>query len=203
MNVIVLAGGRSRRMGRDKARLPFLGMPLAVRVLERLRPCARRLLVVANDDAGYVPPDVLLVRDVFPGRGPLAGLHAGLLASDADLNLVVGCDLPFASAAAGLLLAGSIGDADAAVPVVGGRPQPLHALYRRRCLCAAEELLARGRPALMGLLERVRVRWVEERALARVCDPRLLTRNVNTPRELRTALALAASARPGNTLPLI
>jgi len=191
LNVVVLAGGASRRMGRDKAGLAFLGLPLAVRVVERLRPCARRIIVVTNGGAPYLPPGISVVPDVYRGRGPLGGLHAGLAASDAELNLVAACDLPFASASVARYLAARLGAADAAVPVVGGRPQPLHAVYRRRCLATAEEQLQAGRVSLLGLLERLDVRWVGEEELQALGDPGLVFLNVNTPCDLRAALALA------------
>ncbi len=191
MNVIVLAGGRSRRMGRDKASLTFLGLPLAVQVVERLRPCARRIIVVANDGAPYLPPGIEVVSDLYRGRGPLGGLHAGLAASDAELNLVAACDLPFADPSVALLLAACLGGADAAVPVVRGRPQPLHAVYRRRCLAAVEEHLEAGHSSLVGLLERLEVRWVGEEELRALGDPELVFLNVNTPQDVQAALALA------------
>lgn len=199
MNAVVLAGGRSTRMGRDKASLPFGGVPLLRRVVERLRPVVDEVIVVANDGAPAAGPGARVVADAFPGLGPLAGLHAGLRASGAERNLVVACDLPFASPALAVHLRDRAAGADAAIPLFRGRPEPLHGVYRRGCLAVAEAQLRRGELALARFLERLRVVWVEEAEVARFGVPERIFLNVNRPGELEQALALAAAeaADPG------
>lgn len=180
-------------MGRDKAALPFAGVPLLRRVVERLRPVVDEVIVVANDGAPQAGPGIRVVPDAFPGLGPLAGLHAGLSASGAEINLVVACDLPFASPALAAHLRDRALAGDAAVPMFRGRPEPLHAVYRRRCLAVAEEQLQAGELALVRFLERLAVVWVEEGEVARFDAPERVFLNVNRPGELEQALALAAA----------
>ena len=92
---IVLAGGASRRMGRDKAFLDLGGRPLIARVIERLASVCAEVLVVAGDVEPYGELGVRLVEDRFRGVGVLGGLHAGLEAAAHELTLAVGCDMPF------------------------------------------------------------------------------------------------------------
>lgn len=164
---VVLAGGRSRRMGVDKAFLALAGRPLLAWVLEALAAVTTYRVVVAHDDdARFLAFGVPVVVDRLPARGPLTGLHAGLTAAPTDLCLVVACDLPLVQSALLALLADAIGPALAAVPDAGpqalpaagpspdpgaGGLQPLLAAYRRGCVPAIERLLAGG-PAPAQLL---------------------------------------------------
>lgn len=196
MNAVILAGGRSRRMGRDKAVLPVGGVPMIVRLVEALRPCCGEVLVVANDPAPFAGLPVRVVPDAFPGLGPLAGLHAGLLASGDDLNFVLACDLPFASPALAAHMAARAerAQADAAVPLSGGRPEPLHAVYRRRSAPVAEGLLAAAALSMSGFLGRIRVCWVGEEEVRAFGEPERIFFNVNRPADLARAGTLSAAA---------
>ncbi len=92
---VVLAGGASRRMGRDKAFLDLGGRPLIAHVLERMAEVCAETLIEANDRSRYADLGARVVPDIFPGVGVLGGLHAGLAAAQHDLILAVGCDMPF------------------------------------------------------------------------------------------------------------
>lgn len=203
---IVLAGGRSRRMGRPKALLPFGDTTLLGRVVRRVAEVCPRVLVVVRDPAVLSgeddravlpagrhagPPAGEVVVDRFPGLGPLSGLHAGLLATETPTAVCVACDLPLVKPALLRLLADLAAGHDAAVPVVGGRPQPVCAAYHRSVADAAAEVLAQGGGAMRDLLARLRVRLVEEADLRRA-DPDLGSfLDVNTPADYREALARA------------
>jgi molybdopterin-guanine dinucleotide biosynthesis protein A len=153
LGAIILAGGRSARMGRPKEALPFGGAPLLARIAQALAPACAPVVVVARDDAQELPPlppGALRAVDGLPGRGPLAGLQAGLRRLAAagfgpdDAAFVVACDHPFVDGAFARFLADQMGDADAALPEVGGRSEPLCAVYRLRCLPRVDALLAAG-----------------------------------------------------------
>lgn len=164
---IVLAGGRSRRMGVDKAFIALAGRPLVAWVLDALAAVtAHRVIVTHDDDPRFERFGVPVVVDRLPARCPLSGLHAGLSAAPTDLCLVAACDLPLVQPALLALLAEAIGPALAAVPDAGPTPlppvvpaadvgagglQPLLAAYRRGCAPAIERLLADG-PAPAALL---------------------------------------------------
>jgi molybdopterin-guanine dinucleotide biosynthesis protein A len=153
LGAIILAGGRSARMGRAKEALPFAGAPLLARIAAALAPACDPVVVVARDAQQELPPlpaSALRTHDEATGRGPLAGLAAGLrrLAAHgfapADAAFVVACDHPFVDAAFARFVAGQLGDADAALPEVGGRVEPLCAVYRLACLPRVDALLAAG-----------------------------------------------------------
>lgn len=153
LGAIILAGGRSARMGRPKEALPFAGAPLLARIAAALAPACEPVVVVARDarqELPTLPAAVLRTHDDAPGRGPLAGLAAGLrrLAAHgfgpADAAFVVACDHPFVDAAFARCLAAALADADAAMPEVAGRVEPLCAIYRLRCLPRIDALLAAG-----------------------------------------------------------
>jgi molybdopterin-guanine dinucleotide biosynthesis protein A len=190
---IVLCGGRSRRMGRPKAWLPFGPERLLPRVVRLAGRAAGPVVVVAapEQDLPPLPPAVLVVRDPVADRGPLQGLAAGLAAlpESAELAYLTATDVPFLEPAWITRLAELIEDNDLAIPWAEGFHHPLAALYRRAALLpAAESLLAaeRLRPAF--LMELVRTRVVTEDEL-RPVDPKLGTlRNLNTPDDYHAAL---------------
>ncbi|MEN1678842.1 MAG: molybdenum cofactor guanylyltransferase [Planctomycetota bacterium] len=196
---LVLAGGRSSRMGRDKASLPWGEGTLLSATVDRaaMATGSGPIACVAAPDQSLppMPGGVEVARDRSQGRGPLEALAAGLhaLAGRAECALVVGCDTPLLAPAVGRLLLERLGDHDAAVAVAGGRRQPLLAAYRVNLAPTADEVLAGGRSSLHALLDRVRVTEVCEDDLRRV-DPDLRSLiNCNDDAAYQRALALHAS----------
>ncbi|HET8569858.1 MAG TPA: molybdenum cofactor guanylyltransferase [Candidatus Limnocylindria bacterium] len=188
VSAAVMAGGRSRRMGRDKAWIPLDGRPLVRRVIDVLAEVADEVIVVANEPR-FSSLGVRVVPDRFPEAGALGGIATGVGAAAHDRVLVAACDMPFLRADLFRLLLSHAGGADAVVPRVGGQFETMHALYTRACLAPMERALASGRLRVVSFFDEVRVRPVEEDELRRI-DPdlRALT-NVNTPDELAAALA--------------
>ena len=190
MAAIILAGGESRRMGRNKAFLDLGGLPLLGHVLRTLSPVCGEVLVVARDPEAYPGVGVRVVGDLVPGAGPLGGLYTGLRASADAVNFCVACDMPLVRAEVVRRLLGMLAGHDAVVPVLpapggGERPEPLHAVYHRRVAAEAEARLRRGPASLRSLLRGLEVRWVRAHEI-RSLDPRLDSfRNVNTPEEYR------------------
>ena len=127
----VLAGGRSRRMGTDKAFLEFRGRSLLARSLDLLRALTTEVRIVGPGEkfAAYGP----VIEDVYPGRGPLAGIHAALTASTTELNLILAVDLPLVTEALlrFLIEQAAACAATVTVPRIAGGYQPLCAVYRR------------------------------------------------------------------------
>jgi len=189
---VVLAGGRSERMGRPKAFIEVDGVPLVRRALDALGAVCPRLLLVAAAEGPFASLGVPLVPDAFPSCGPLAGIHAALSASAGEPCLVVACDQPFLSTALLGLLAeageeAARGGADAASPRIGGRLQGLPAAYAPSALQAAEARLYRGELRLSDFLGGLRVAELAEVECRRV-DPRLDSFvNLNTPEDLARA----------------
>ncbi len=194
---VVLAGGRSRRFGDDKLRATVGGLPLLRRAVERLAPLCAEVIVVANAGRRIGPrvrERARVVRDDLPGAGPLAGLATGLRHARTEVVFAVGGDMPLVNLEAVKLVVGALGDHDAAVPLLRGRPQVLHAAYAVRVGGAASEALRRGESSIVGLLRGLDVAWLPER-LIRSVDPRALTFvSVNTRHDLARARRRAREA---------
>ena len=180
LSLVVLAGGRSRRMGADKATLATDGQTLTARIIERLGPVAGEIIVAAGDNL-LEPGAGRIIQDQFPGAGPLAGIHAGLRAATFENAWVVACDYPDVNPAIGLLLLQAVSGFDAAVPLIAGRPQGVCAVYNVRLASRIERLIASGRRSVGALLDSCRVRYLDE-AEVRQVDAQLGSfRNLNTP----------------------
>lgn len=189
----VLAGGRSRRMGADKASLALGGRPLAAWPVWALRQVVEEVWLVGGDrvladelGVGYTP-------DLWKDAGPLGGVYSALRASGANV-LVVGCDMPLIRPALLTALLETDARYDVAVPVKEGECEPLLALYRITCLPGAEAALARGRRRVIAMYDTLRIRRLAEPDW-RAMDPRGLSFfNVNTPDDLERAERLVAEA---------
>jgi molybdopterin-guanine dinucleotide biosynthesis protein A len=187
-------------MGRPKAWLPFGGEPMLARVVGVLRGMVGPVVVVAapGQEVPPLPGDVEVVRDEEEGRGPLAGLRAGLraLAGRVDAAYLSSCDVPFLRPAFVRRVLDLLGDQAICVPLVGGYHHPLAAVYRVAAAEAADRLLAEGRARPVFLFECLPTREVTATELAEV-DPDLASlRNLNTPGEYERALADLAGSGP-------
>jgi molybdopterin-guanine dinucleotide biosynthesis protein A len=182
---IVLAGGRSRRMGRDKARLPYGGTTLLNHVALTLAGVCGEVIIVAETAGDYadleLPTATRVVGDLYPGRGPLGGIVTGLRAADAGVHVVIACDMPRLQPDLLRLLTGSIGGFDAVVPEIGGRLEPLCAAYHSRCANRLELRLLAGDLSLQSAMRALQLNLLDE-SLIRSIDPQLASfSNVNTP----------------------
>lgn len=183
---VVLAGGESRRMGRDKALLPWRGGTLAQHARDRLAAvCAE--VVVADRGRGVVAGAHSVADGA--GAGPAAGLLGAAATSPGRSLLVLACDLPFVPVGLLLALARLGAGADLVMPVSSRGPEPLAAFYGPSALAALTMAVARGELALNRLLEdgTLRVLRLEVARLSRHGDPALLFQNVNTAADWRAA----------------
>ena len=201
LGAIVLCGGMSRRMGRPKASLTFGPETLLARVVRLAGSAVGPIVVVAAPDQELppLPVRVAITRDAVAGRGPLEGLAAGLAALPATVEFAYAAatDAPFLAPAWIGRLHALIGDADLAIPLVGGHLEPLGALYRCEAVRPAiESLLEAGRLRAGSIAEAVRTRTVRPEELADI-DPGLRTLlNLNTPDDYARALVEAGFEPP-------
>jgi molybdopterin-guanine dinucleotide biosynthesis protein A len=188
---VIMAGGASRRLGRNKALERIGGKALIERVMDSLVPLTAEVLVVVGRPeqaaALLLPSWVRVVSDRYPGRGSLGGIFSGLQASAEHWTLVVACDMPFLNRELLRHLTDERNEVDAVVPCLGGQPEPLHALYSKACLAPMEQMLRAGQLKIAPLFEAVRVRYVGDAAIDRI-DPRHLSFfNINTRADLEEA----------------
>jgi len=190
LSIVIQAGGESRRMGQDKALMPYLGRPLIQRVVDRLSPIADELIVTTNNPDDYRFLNLRLFPDIKPDRGALGGLYTALYSAKHPTVAVVACDMPFASTslleAAGRLLVE--GDADVVIPDSGNGLEPLHAVYRREvCIPAIEAAIKADQWRLISWFPQVKVRVFQPDEI-KLYDPSgLAFWNLNTPEEFAEA----------------
>ncbi len=187
VTLLILAGGAGTRMGTAKAGLVVAGLTLIERPYQALAGLAGEVLI-SGPSAHGLPARAL--PDPIPGQGPLAGLVEGLRAAATPLVLVVACDMPTVEPALARLLlrrAERAPLADAVVPVLGDRPEPLLAVYRPRARPSLEAALAAGVRAVRRALSGCAVEWVPEVEWRRVDPEGSSFRNCNVPADLAAA----------------
>lgn len=176
---IIMAGGRSTRMGVDKALLAVNGVPLISRIVDQLRPHFAEILISANDPEKLAFLRLPVVVDREPDQGPLMGISSALAAAQHELCFVTACDIPELDLDLVAELFRHAKDHDAVVPRQDEQKffEPLFALYRKRFADAADAVLASGRRKIWLAYERCRVAYVD-------LDAGSAPFNINTPEDL-------------------
>jgi len=187
VTAFVLAGGQGTRMGREKALLELGGLTLLERALQLALTVAAEAMVVGS--RGEFERYGRLLEDVYPGQGPLGGIHAALWASPTDLNLILAVDTPFLEARFLEFLVAQARESGAVVtlPRTADGFHPLAAVYRRAFRETAEQALAEGRNKIDALFAQVETRVLEEEELRRFAFAPAIFENLNTPEELERA----------------
>jgi molybdopterin-guanine dinucleotide biosynthesis protein A len=198
LTIAIQAGGESRRMGEDKARLNFRGQPLIVRVMERVARLADEILVTTNQPEAYGFLKVPCIPDLLPGYGALGGLYTALSAAQNPLVAVIACDMPFVSPELlvfqrDILVTTS---ADAAIPRTPERMEPFHAVYRKAtCLPLVQAALEKGQRRVDSWLAQANIRYLTHEEITHYDPGGLAFLNVNTPEDLQAAQRLDKEAR--------
>lgn len=187
LTAFVLAGGKSTRMGADKAFLELAGRPLITHAAALAAAVAPQVKIVADSQKFGAFGEV--VPDIFADRGPLGGIHAALQASQTELNLVLGVDLPFVEARflQFLIAQASACDAVVTVPFAAGYFQTLCAIYRKSFSALAERALAEGRNRVDAIFSETKVRIISEQELAGENFQASMFRNLNTREDWEAA----------------
>lgn len=181
LGIIILAGGKSSRMGQDKAFLTFGKTTLIELLIEKSRNFEfSEIIVVTNDVDKYQGLGVKIVKDFYPGQGPLAGIHSGLTHSSFWNNFVIPCDMPFFSKDLVKKLLNNQGDCKVVVPTMDNKFQPLAALYTKDCIPHIQYLLENKISKVIKLYDLVKTCYLE---LADDTD----FFNINTPHDFLEA----------------
>ena len=191
LTALLLTGGRSSRMGMNKALLSLSpgGPPVVSLAVERLRQVADEVLLVGSDPEPYAFLRLPQVPDAYPGAGSLGGIYSGLRAARNPFALAVACDMPFLSVPLLRYMASEPREYDVLIPVLE-EPEPMHAIYGRACLPWMQERLEAGRYKIIGWFDRARVRRLERETVRRYDPDERSFFNMNTPEEWERAKAM-------------
>jgi molybdopterin-guanine dinucleotide biosynthesis protein A len=194
ISIAIQAGGESRRMGQDKALMPFLGRNLLERVMKRVSSLGDDLFITTNYPSKYQAYGVPLYRDVMPGNGALGGLLTALSSAKNPILVVVACDMPFVNRDILALAIDRLQSnrVDVAIPHSKKGYEPFHAVYRlETCLPAVKAALDSGERRLISWFPAVNVSPINEDVLLEY-DPRQVAFwNVNTIEDFQNAEKLA------------
>jgi molybdopterin-guanine dinucleotide biosynthesis protein A len=188
LSAIILAGGKSSRMGRSKALLLFDGEPLIVHIIRTLERYFADIVIVAAPGQELPPLPATLVRDEVAYQGPVGGIYYGIKAASRDVCFVTSCDLPFLNLPFISYLISQISDYDVVIPYYQERFQPLYAVYRLSVAPLLRDQLERGDLRPISLYKRVRTRKVHEDEIHAFDPEGLSFFNINTPEDYQTAL---------------
>lgn len=190
-SIIILAGGKSSRMKREKAFVTINEQPLIERIISKVQDHFQEVIVVTNRPREYSYLDVEIVTDIIPGLGPLSGIHAGLIHSSSTYNLVVPCDMPFVSTRLASLMIEEAEGYDIVVANSDNGLQPLHGIYGKQCIPVIETALKQGVKKITEIYSQVNVKIIEENKLKSWGITPEVFFNVNTPEDLLRANSLA------------
>jgi molybdenum cofactor guanylyltransferase len=192
---VVLTGGKSSRMGRPKALLPFDDEPLIAHVLRGLKNIFAEVVVVAAPEQELPALPAVLVRDEVAYQGPVSGIYHGLKAATKEICFVTSCDAPFLNLALISHLLSQISDNDVVVPFWQERFQPLHAVYRTSVAPLLKDQLERGELRPIFLYHKVRTLKLDEDKVRRFDPEGLSFLNMNSPADYDAALQLWSKQR--------
>jgi molybdopterin-guanine dinucleotide biosynthesis protein A len=186
MTGIILAGGRAGRMGGiNKAFIEINGERLIDRTMRIYDALFREIIISTNSPLEYLDFDARIVTDIYQGKGPLGGIHAGLLHATCEHAFVSACDMPYLSEAFIRFMIAQTGSHDLVVPVTDNGFESLHAVYSRKFLPVIESQIERGELKVSLLFRKFKTREIREDEI-RSFDPEgKLFANLNRPEDLK------------------
>jgi len=187
---VILAGGKSGRMGLDKAFLPVHKRPLIYYVYRVCQVLFQEILIISNHPERYCDFDAKIFVDEIPNTGSLGGLYTGLLHSSSEYVFCVACDMPFIHPELVSYLTTLRTNYDAVIPRTPKGLECLHALYAKTCLGPVHERLNHGDLRVRAFLPQVRVRYCESDELEPFDSNLSSFININTPDDFRKAEVL-------------
>jgi molybdopterin-guanine dinucleotide biosynthesis protein A len=181
---IILSGGKSIRMGENKAFIQIEGVPIIRRIYDLFKQLFQEVIIVTDQKDLFSNFDSRICSDLIPGKGALGGLYTGIFFSSFQHSFCVACDMPFIRKSLVQYLIENIDDADVIVPRTKDGLQPLHAIYSKHCIDPIRKLIDAGRSKIIDLYCQVNVKIVDEKDFLCLDPGRESFINVNTPEEL-------------------
>jgi len=194
-NCIILAGGKSSRLGSDKASATVGDKCLLHQVISCVDTLCKHIIIITDQERSFPQfanqIDLRTATDTFPGKGPLGGIYTGLAISDSFYNLVVACDMPFLNQDLLHYMMELSADSDLVIPLLDNQVEPLHAVYTKNCLSSIEHLIKQDKLTINELCRLVKVRYVKAEEIERFDPTHLSFFNINTKADLKKARELA------------
>jgi len=181
---IILSGGKSSRMGENKAFIEVDGTPIIRRIHTLFERLFNEIIIVTDEKESFSDLEAKIYDDLIPNRGVLGGLYTGLFFSSFTFSFCVACDMPFLNESLVRYLVQGIEDYDVLVPKTKDGLQPLHAIYSKNCLKAISKVIEDGKYKVLDFYPMVRVKIVDERDFLSLDPMRESFINVNTREEL-------------------
>jgi molybdopterin-guanine dinucleotide biosynthesis protein A len=191
----VLAGGKSRRFGRNKSIERFQGERLIERQVRTLRALFPEVMIVTNTPELYLDLDVTIVQDIIRDRGPLGGIYTGLLFAQGESIFVTAVDMPFVQPAVIRRMVELFPGHDMVVPRLGDYLEPLHGIYSPRCLAPIRRMLDREELQVIRFFPAVKMACLDEEEIRRLDPEGLSFFNINTPEDMAKAMAILGSGQ--------
>jgi molybdopterin-guanine dinucleotide biosynthesis protein A len=184
LTVAIQAGGKSSRMGTDKAFVLFQGRPMIEGVREKVDGLGDELILITNKPDDYAHLGLPMFADVYPDHGPLGGIYTAVHYASQPYTLIVACDMPWLNRPLLEYMITLRETADIIVPRWQKFPEPLHAIYSKACLEPIAENLRTKRLKITGFFGRVNVHYVERETIERFDPDGRSFANINTPEDL-------------------
>jgi molybdopterin-guanine dinucleotide biosynthesis protein A len=189
---IILAGGENKRFnGNEKAFIQINGHAIISHLIQTFHNLFDDIIVVTNSPVPFLDWDVRIVKDIFPVRSSLTGIHAGLFYIQTPYAFIAACDTPFLHQSLVKRILQTIQpEDDVIIPRTQAGYEPLCAVYSKRCLPLIHHKLSQNRLKIETFFNKVRVKTISEKVIKEV-DPDLLSFfNINTPEDLQKASVL-------------
>lgn len=170
VTAIILAGGESRRMGQNKAFLPWGNTTLINQVIDALHPVADEIIIVSKQSSDFVNLSVKTVEDLIPDAHALGGLFTGLRASLDNVCFVCACDMPYLNTKLIQYLCDQISDCDAVIPSTSRGLQPLHAVYTKSLLPTIKDQINSKQWSLQEMVPKLNAKLISN-AIVSKYDP--------------------------------
>jgi molybdopterin-guanine dinucleotide biosynthesis protein A len=187
LTTAIMAGGQSSRMGTDKSFIPLLGKPMIEHVIDKLDGLGNELILITNQLEKYAYLGYATFGDLIPERGPLGGLYTVLSHSSYPHVLVVACDMPWLNRSLLDHMISLRHEADAVVPRWKKHPEPIHAIYSKKCLPPILSCIEEDKLQMIAFYSKISVRYLERSEITQFDEYGRSFANINTPEELYDA----------------
>ena len=183
---IILSGGKSSRMGEDKAFMPLSGKPIIEILIDKLSLLFKDLIIITNSPQLYKKYGLKTYADILKDRGPLGGIHAGLTYSKNRYSFVVACDMPYVNLELVRFMSATIEGYDLVVPEENGQFEPLCAFYSKNCIKTIEDQLHKNNLKIRDFFSFLKVRTITENEIAAFDAEGKCFVNINTRKNYQT-----------------